>query len=306
MPESESHSSARFARFAWFVLVFNLAVVLWGAYVRATGSGAGCGNRWPLCSAVVESPSPAAATIIEFTHRATSGLDMALVALLAVWAFRAFPRGHAARLGAVLSAVFLVTEALLGASLVLLHHVAGNTSPARAWSLSVHLLNTLTLLACLTLTAVWGGGQPAIRPRGKEAKLAVLALGSFMLLGVSGAIAALGDTLFPVHSLAEGFSQDLSSTANIFLRLRLWHPVLAAVVGIWLTGYGIFAVSRRKDAQLIGGVMMLLIGIQLACGLANLFLLAPVSMQLIHLLTGDLLWISLVLLCARMAATPKV
>lgn len=305
MPEARSNSSTRFARFAWFVLVFNLAVVLWGAYVRATGSGAGCGNHWPLCNAIVESPSPAAATLIEFTHRATGAIDGVFVALLLVWAFRAFPRCHPARLGAALSALFLIAEALLGRDLALFRPVAGKLPPSLALLLSVHLVNTLTLLACLTLTAIWGGGQPATRPRGKEAKLAIAALASFLLLGVSGAIAALGDTLFPVHSLAEGFSQDLSSTANIFLRLRMWHPVLAGVVGLWLAGYGIFAVSRRKDAQLIAGVMMLFIGIQLACGLVNLVLLAPVSMQLIHLLTGDLLWIFLVLLCARMAATPK-
>ena len=148
-------SARRFARYAWSVLAFNIAVVLWGAFVRATGAGAGCGQHWPLCNGEILPRSPSLNTIIEFTHRATSGIDLVLVALLVFWAFRAFPKYHAVRQAATLSAVFLMTEALLGAALVLLEHVAGNQSSARAYSLSAHLLNTLTLLACLTLTAWW-------------------------------------------------------------------------------------------------------------------------------------------------------
>src|ERR1044071_4013704 len=125
----EKFGNARFARYAWGVLAYNVAVVLWGAYVRATGSGAGCGNHWPLCNGEVTPHSPAIATLIEFTHRATSGISLALVGLLVVWAFRAYPRRHRVRLGAALSLVFLLTEALIGAALVLLEHVAKNTSP---------------------------------------------------------------------------------------------------------------------------------------------------------------------------------
>src|SRR5437868_13564630 len=131
------------ARFAWTALYWNVAVVLWGAYVRATGAGAGCGNHWPLCNGVVVPQSPNANTRIEFTHRATSGIDVTLVALLVVWAFRAFPPGHRARLGATLSAIFLATEALIGAALVKLEHVAQNPSAYRGISLSTHLVNTL-------------------------------------------------------------------------------------------------------------------------------------------------------------------
>src|SRR5579885_3361348 len=117
MPQLRAGDRA-FARYAWVVLAYNLAVVLWGAFVRATDSGAGCGNHWPLCQGVVAPHSPTIATLIEFTHRATSGIDLALVAVLLLWAFRIFPKGHPARLGAALSSVFLMTEALIGAALV--------------------------------------------------------------------------------------------------------------------------------------------------------------------------------------------
>jgi heme A synthase len=297
-------AQARFAGYAWMALAYNLTVVLWGAYVRATGSGAGCGNRWPLCNGVVTPHSPTMATIIEFTHRAMSVLDLAVVALLVIWAYRAFPRRSPVRLGAALSGVFLVTEALLGAALVLLDHVGKNASANRAYSLSAHLLNTMTLLACLTLTAWLAGGRAAPQPRGREVWLAAASLAAFLLLGVSGAIAALGDTLFPVRTLAEGFAQDANPAASVFLRLRLWHPVLAGLVGLWLGLYGVSCVARRREVQLGAGILMSLVGIQLAAGLLNLVLLAPLWMQLVHLLLGDLLWISLVLLCAAML-TPE-
>ncbi len=294
-----------FAPYAWGVLAYNVAVVLWGAFVRATGSGAGCGNHWPLCNGTVTPHSPTIQTIIEFTHRATSGVDLILVALLAVWAFRALPPRHPARLGAVLSCVFLVTEALIGAALVLLEHVAANASANRAYSLSTHLINTLTLLACLTLTAWWGTGRPALETRGRGLWTMAIALASVMLLGVSGAIAALGDTLFPARSLAAGLALDFDPAASIFVRLRLWHPLIAVAVASWLVIYIVSNVSRRPDAQPWAWTVLALVGAQLLAGVVNLLLLAPVWMQIVHLLLADLLWISLILFAATLLSVRR-
>ena len=296
-----------FARYAWAVLAYNLGVVLWGAFVRATGSGAGCGNHWPLCNGTATLHSASAATIIEFTHRVTSGLDLALVALLVVWAFRAFPRRHPVRLGATLSALFLITEALLGAALVLLEHVAKNASVSRAYSLSTHLVNTLTLLACLALTAWWstervGQAVPPALPRGRAVWMAGVSLASVAVLGVSGAIAALGDTLFPASSLAAGLAQDLDPAAHIFLRLRIFHPLIAAAVGAWLLFYAVSAASRRPDVAARAWSLVALLAAQIVAGVVNLLLLAPVWMQIVHLLLAALLWITLVLLSAAMLA----
>ncbi|MBZ5624752.1 MAG: COX15/CtaA family protein [Acidobacteriia bacterium] len=297
------HVPHAFARYAWGVLAFNLAVVLWGAYVRATGSGAGCGNHWPLCNGEVTPHSPTAQTVIEFTHRATSGpIDVALVALLLVWAFRTFPRRHPVRLGATLSMVFLLTEAMIGAALVLLGHVEKNASITRAYSLSTHLINTLTLLACLTLTAWWASGKPAIHPRGRAAWLAGICLVVVALLGVSGAIAALGDTLFPALSLASGLAQDWDPSANVFLRLRGLHPLIAAGAGAWLLFYAVSSAGRRPDVRGHAWTLVACLGAQILAGVVNLLLLAPIWMQMVHLLLADLLWISLVLLCASVLA----
>lgn len=290
-------SCVPFARFAWGVLVYNLAVILWGAFVRISGSGAGCGNHWPLCGGQLSPAFQTLATAIEFLHRATSGIDLVLVAVLAIWAFRAFPSGHPARLGATLSAVFLLTEAVLGALLVLLEHVAKDQSAARGYWDSAHLTNTLTLVACLTLTAWWGMGKPRVALGGRATWVAAATLLSVMLLGMTGVIAALADTLFPAPSLAAALAQDFDPAANIFVRLRGLHPVLAAGVGTWLLMYAAGAIhipaTRRMALAVIG-----LVAAQLLAGLLNMLLLAPVWLQMVHLLVADILWIALVLLCA--------
>ena len=140
-------------RFGWFVLAYNVLVVLWGAVVRATGSGAGCGAHWPLCNGVVIPQAPQFHTIVEFTHRLMSGATLLLVLALLVWTWRSTQKGAFARWAAVASMVLTLNEALLGALLVLLRLVAHNQSAARGVYLSFHFANTLLLLASLTLTA---------------------------------------------------------------------------------------------------------------------------------------------------------
>jgi cytochrome c oxidase assembly protein subunit 15 len=306
-------SPRRFAIYAWAVLGLNLLVVLWGAFVRATGSGAGCGSHWPLCNGEVVPRAPQVATIIEFTHRVTSGVALISILVLVIWAFRAYPPGHRVRLGAALSGIFIVTEALIGAGLVLFQQVAYNASLTRAFSLSIHLVNTFTLIAFLALTAWWA--HPGTSPRDsflQAARSLPWLLGSalalLMLLGVSGAIAALGDTLFPASSLAAGVRQDFSPTAHIFLRLRALHPGIAIVAIVFL----LWAVMRilkqykTRITQPLGLAVMGLALLQLLVGAVNLGLLAPVPLQLVHLLVADLLWIAAVLFSAAVLAGRKI
>ncbi|HYX26188.1 MAG TPA: COX15/CtaA family protein, partial [Thermoanaerobaculia bacterium] len=197
----------RFARYAWITLCCNVAVILWGTIVRATGSGAGCGSHWPLCNGVMVPRAPKIATIIEFSHRLTSGLALLLVVGLAVWAFRARPRGHGARKAALFSLGFMLSEAAVGAGLVLFKLVADNESMARAMFMATHLVNTFLLLGALALTAHFAGGGAPFQVRGHRGQGAlgggiVLTLLGILVSSVSGAVAALGDTLFPATSLA--------------------------------------------------------------------------------------------------------
>ena len=224
---------SRLARFAWAVLLGNVVVILWGAFVRATGSGAGCGGHWPTCNGEILPRPRSIETVVEFTHRTTSGLSGLLVLVQLVWAFVAFPKGHPARAGAVASMILMLNEGAVGAALVLLEHVAYDRSVARAAWTSLHLTNTFLLVAAMTCTAYWGSGGRAPRRAGQEVVGALLAVGTLGLLitAVSGAVTALGDTLFPPTSLAAGFAQDFTPGMHLFVRLRGIHPILAASTG---------------------------------------------------------------------------
>ncbi len=280
----------KLARFAWFTLWYTVAVVLWGAIVRATGSGAGCGASWPLCNGRVVFGTQALAKLIEFTHRSSTGVDGVLIAVMTFWTYRAFMKGHPARLGATLTVVFLVIEALLGRALVTNGLVVNDASPERAVVLSFHLANTLALLAALALTAWWAAGHPRVRWDAP----ASISLAGVIGLGVTGALSALADTLYPSTSLAAGLAQDLTAGANWLVRLRALHPFLAVGVGLWLVYY---ASSRLPGARRAAIAVMALVAAQIAAGVLNLALLTPLGMQVTHLLLADLLWIALIVLC---------
>lgn len=287
----------RFERAAWAVLAYILFVVLWGAFVRATGSGAGCGSHWPLCNGEVVPRSPQAATMIEFTHRVTSGFALVAAAGLCLWAFRIFPPGHRVRLTSVLAVVFLLIEAALGAGLVLLEYVAGNTSVGRAVYLSAHLANTQILLAMLVLTAWFARAAEPGMPRPRS-RFLFAALPVALILSITGAIAALGDTLFPATSITEGLRQEFSAASHLLLRLRLLHPVTAVVCGSYLLLAVVWALRSKPSpaAATAARMVALLIVLQFIAGAINVALLAPVWMQLVHLLLADLLWLALVIL----------
>src|ERR1700681_3305989 len=108
----------RFARFAWGLLVYDVAVAAWGTYVRATGSGAGCGRHWPLCNGEFGPHAPRVETLVELSHRVSSGGALVLTAVLLVWSLRAYRPGHLVRRGAATTMAFMVAEAAIGAGLV--------------------------------------------------------------------------------------------------------------------------------------------------------------------------------------------
>jgi len=295
-PDIATHR--RFARFAWGVLAYNVAVILWGALVRATGSGAGCGGHWPLCNGDVLPNISQIGTVIELTHRIMSGVALVLVVMMFVWAWRVFAPAHAARRWASWSLAFILTEALLGASLVLLGHVARNESVGRVYSLGLHLVNTFLLLASLTLAA--RSATRKIQPLSLAMSAPLIAL---VLVAIAGAITALGDTLFPAHTLAEGVRDDFSSTASFLIRLRILHPLLALAAGVLIA---LIAIPEYKAHRTpLAGWLLALFAVQIAAGAASILLQAPLPLQLFHLLIADALWITLVLFTAeRMNGQP--
>jgi heme A synthase len=281
-------------------------VILWGAYVRATGSGAGCGSHWPLCNGVVVPRTTAVETAIEFTHRTSSGLALVAVVGLLIWARRAYAAGHPVRRGASISSALIVVEALLGAGLVLFELVADDASSLRAVAMVAHLINTFLLIGALALTAWWASRGPTTGLAQKPAttRILILALLGMLFVGGTGAIAALGDTLFPAETLGDGLRDSFSRDSHPLIQLRKYHPLLAVLIGIYVVGAarhlakGVATGPLRQLVNLLTGAYIL----QLLVGVVNIVLLAPVPMQLIHLFLADVVWIALVLF---MAAAPS-
>ena len=295
-----SRNLPRISIYASAVLGFMVLVILEGAIVRATGSGAGCGDHWPLCNGQVRPHHPRIATIIEFTHRSLTGICTTLVAGLVAWVFRTRPRGDHSRKAAIWSGILLITEALLGAVLVLGGYVDRNMSDTRSLVQCVHFTNTMLLLAALTLTWWWlryPSSKGEASPRARTAAWAALLF--TVLTGATGSVAALADTLFPSPSLYQGFVQDFAPGAPLLIHMRWMHPaaaILAFVAAIVLC----FHLSSAARRWIFGLVLL-----QIALGLADMLMLAPISLQVLHLLGADLFWIALVAASSTLIFAPR-
>ncbi|HEX5660445.1 MAG TPA: COX15/CtaA family protein [Polyangiales bacterium] len=294
----------RFQQLALALLVATVAVIVWGAFVRVTGSGAGCADHWPLCNGELIPRAPKVQTLIEFTHRVTSGLAGLLTVVVFVYARK---RSQPVRRAALAGLILMILEGAIGALLVKRGLVVKDASAERAFVVGLHLCNTFLLLAAqvLTLHFARGGAIPRWQPR-------ALALGACTLialcLGATGAITGLGDTLFPAASLQEGFAQDLSPGAHFLIRLRIWHPALAVLGGaviVYVAQY-LRGLSDSEGVARWAWTLTALYVLQLAVGASNLYFLAPAPIQLAHLFLADLVWLSLVMLSAHCLAERQV
>jgi cytochrome c oxidase assembly protein subunit 15 len=297
-----------FHRFACFLIIYNLVVVVWGAFVRVSGSGAGCGDNWPHCGSGGEFvPTVAhAATWIEWTHRASTMVLGPILLALAIWAFVSFKKGNPVRKAALGVLLFTAIEAWIGRHLVLNKLVVDNASTQRAIWMSLHLANILSLMACLTLTAWFSRGAARVRwlQHGKLSALWTVSFVGMIVLAITGALSALGDTLYPATSLVEGIRQDFAAEATLLLKTRPLHPVTATLVSGFVA-WTILQTLRERSAlhiQKMGRIALALLAAQYIFGWWNLLILAPVWAQLTHLLLANLLWVSLVALGAAALA----
>ena len=284
---------------AWATLLINVVVIMQGAVVRVTGSGAGCGRDWPRCQGELLPLTHGLATWIEYSHRALSGVAL----LLGVWLlFRAMRLRHIMpgfmRMAA-LSIVFLLVEALIGAGTVLAGLTGDNVSTARGLLVAFHLLNSLALMGVLALATLYSRpGQPWPPAwQGKTGLKLLMGLGllGMLVLMFSGGIAAMGNTMFPPQSLQAGLAEDFSAQSHPLIRLRLLHPFIAIAVGgwLWLT-LGWTSLTRPvAQARRFRKLLVWVYGLQLIVGATNLALLGPVLLQLLHLglaLLAFMLW----------------
>jgi heme A synthase len=297
-------------------LAWNIFVVLFGAVVRISGSGAGCGQHWPTCNGEIAHLPRRLETWVELTHRVTSGAAFLLVVAFTWLSFRGAPAGHRVR-GAASAAMFLmVLEALIGAVLVLFGLVAKDASQSRAVVMPAHLLVTFGLVAALTLAVRWSAAESEARIEphddvGDSSPSAPwLALGALaiVVVALSGALTALGDTLFPptASSLAGRLQEDQGAGAHFLQRLRVFHPVLAvgaAALVVYVAAA--FVGSERASARRSSRAVLAFVGLQLAAGGLNVALSAPGWLQVVHLGLALGLWIAFVSLAGEVGVTAR-
>lgn len=311
----------RFSRFAWFNLFYLVLVILWGAWVRISKSGNGCGAHWPNCNGEIIPLNPSLKTLIEFAHRLSSGLSIPIVLILLFWSLKLFPKGNWVRKVAGGTLFFLLAEAALGAALVKFELVGENASVARAIMASLHLVNTFSLSAMAALTAWWSTRPQQFQFRGPSSRWLLPALGALVLTSMMGAVTALGDTLFPTtifvkQGLIAHLRDNLSATTHFLVQLRIVHPIIAVMTA----GYLLLAVqvvheqvyvrAQDKASPAKGehpGAFWLtsLVVVQVLLGGINIVLAAPAWVQLLHLLMAVTIWLATLLYwvsgCAQQA-----
>lgn len=291
-------SRSRFTIAAWLFLGYLVAVILFGAWVRISHSGDGCGSNWPTCHGEVLPVAPTTATLVEFTHRVTSGLCGVLGLALLVWAWSLFRRGPVTW-AVALTLFFIVLEGAIGAGLVLAGLVADDASAARAVVITLHLTNTLALTAAASWAAWRSSQDPDVRFLSRRRRSFLFGITLVVLTAASGAVTALGDTLFPRTAaigpgLVAEIGEELTPGNHFLVRLRIVHPTLAMIAAAFL----MWLLRHELRGNRWARAAMYLVAIEVAVGFINVALAAPGWLQILHLLFGQALWIALVLACA--------
>jgi protoheme IX farnesyltransferase len=284
-----------FGNYVWGVLAYNIACVAWGVFVRAGKYGDGCGSHWPLCDGDHTPLMGDMARWVEMSHRVSTALIGLLVIAQLIWAMRLFPQGHLVRAASAGTLFFTLLEGAIGAALVKFGLVVMNDSAARAGVMAFHVISTFFLLSCLYVAARAADGLPAIRWKGQGVVAGILGMGLFGIgmLGVSGAISALGNQLRPTDYVLEA---AMNPATFWMVRLQPTHPLIAASLGLYLVLAAGLLIHLRPDPAVRRAAywMVGLYAAQCLLGLLNIFLKAPIPMQMAHLVLADINFISLV------------
>lgn len=292
--KSQVKSHSQFSRFSWALVLYTVFVIIWGAWVRISHSGDGCGNHWPLCEGSFIPTEAETKTWIEYLHRLTSGFYGIFVAVLTVWAFRLFPRKSAQRQIAITTFILMIIEAGLGAALVLKGLVGENATIFRLFVMTFHQINSLLLVGATVILAIFTGRE-SFSFQWKSLFRSKWTWILFMLIPATGAWAALANTLFPSLNLTEGLLKDFATGSPWILRLRVAHPLLALSLGSFLAHHFYRESERATDPYLKSWALRVsaVFATALIFGILTLLSLSPVWMKLIHLTLAQGLWITL-------------
>jgi heme A synthase len=297
MGRATTSAATRAYRFAWAIVWYTVIIIAWGAWVRISHSGDGCGDHWPLCNGEAVPLDGPVKTWIEVSHRYSTALYGVLVGAMIGIALKVFGRSHPAFRWSLAVFVFTVLEALIGRQLVTMRLVDQSTDLARLIVMPLHLLNTsLLLLSTVFAAESFRFGFSERRALSPELRrLLSIAIVVLLMLLLTGAIAALGSHLAPSTSLESGLAHDLSSDSHLAVRLRLLHP-LGALAFALLVPLFFSRLAARAPSPLARAWFVRLRAatyVAIVVGITTLSFLAPPWLKLTHLFLANVLVILL-------------
>ena len=268
-------------------LLLSIASILAGAFVRATGSGDGCGATWPTCKGKIIPALSDTSELIEFSHRSVSGV-LLVVTLIIFAKTRKFQKDSLVRTVTNYLTFFVIFEALIGAVIVIFEWVGLNSSLPRIIAVPIHLVNTFGLLGSYAiLYKILQDDLQNIKNMFNKNFLLISSL--FLLSGATGSITALADVLFPSASFVEGFLADFDRTSEVLTRLRILHPIISSILSIVLY---VYATGIRKKYNVSVKPLQTLILIAVFLGVINVLSNIVLPLSILHLAIADFLWIS--------------
>ena len=268
-------------------LLLSIASILAGAFVRATGSGDGCGATWPTCKGKIIPALSDTSELIEFSHRSVSGV-LLVVTLIIFAKTRKFQKESLVRTVTNYLTFFVIFEALIGAVIVIFEWVGLNSSLPRIIAVPIHLVNTFGLLGSYAiLYKILQDYLQNIKNMFNKNFLLISSL--FLLSGATGSITALADVLFPSASFVEGFLADFDRTSEVLTRLRILHPIISSTLSIVLY---VYATGIRKKYNVSVKPLQTLILIAVFLGVINVLSNIVLPLSILHLAIADFLWIS--------------
>ena len=268
-------------------IVLSILSILAGAFVRATGSGDGCGSTWPTCKGKIIPQLSDTSEVIEFSHRSVSGI-LLIVTLIIFIKSRNMSKGSIVRTTVNFLTFFVLFEAAIGAVIVLYEWVGLNSSLPRIIAVPIHLVNTFGLLACYAiLYKVLLNNFKNIKQLWDRRFVFIAFL--FLLSGATGSITALADVLFPSASFYEGLMEDFDRTSELLTRLRILHPMVATGLSVALI---IESRKIQKDYKIDVKFFQILVFIAVILGVLNVLSNIVLLLSIFHLAIADLLWIT--------------
>ena len=268
-------------------LYLSILSILAGAFVRATGSGDGCGATWPTCKGRIIPALSDTSELIEFSHRSVSGV-LLIVTLIIFAKTRKFQKNSLVRTITNYLTFFVIFEALIGAVIVIFEWVGLNSSLPRIIAVPIHLVNTFGLLGCYAiLYKILDENIEEIISMFNKNFIFISSL--FLLSGATGSIAALADVLFPSASFIEGFLADFDRTSEILTRLRILHPIVSSALSLVLY---VYSVRINKKYNIRVKPLQTLIFVAVFLGFLNVLSNIILPLSILHLAIADFLWIS--------------